>query len=171
VWLGPWLPVARPNIEKLFYRLLEKGRDEYFESMDDWDLSPGAAPADPAFALSASLTRLRGLPLGGTGTAATAQSQTDSGILSPRSSGSGGLRLHDGRATLLARKLAPLDLSDGKVVPNYHRASLDIPRGSNSVDTPGRASMSAVTGSNVVPIKARSGSNPSTVGCVAARDG
>jgi len=57
------------------------------------------------------------------------------------------------------------------VVPNYQRASLDIPRGTNSVDVPGRASMSAVTGSNVVPIKARSGSNPSTVGCVAARGG
>jgi len=51
VWREARLPVARPNIEKLFYRLLEKGRDEYFENMDDWDLSPGA-PLLPAPAVA-----------------------------------------------------------------------------------------------------------------------
>ena len=58
----------------------------------------------------------------------------------------------DGRNTLLNRRITPMDLSSGVPVPNYHRASLDLPvRQAPGFEAPSRASMSAAPGTSYAP--------------------
>ena len=57
----------------------------------------------------------------------------------------------DGRATLVNRRISPMnvDLSSGVAVPNYHRTSLDLPaRNAPGFEQPSRASMSAAPGTS-----------------------
>ena len=149
-------PDRRPTIEKLFYRLLMKRKEEYFAMVGDDDLESVSSKQESAMPFVepfACITRGT-LTMHAPGhrsraglTCVAGASIANSASVASKSSHLAVPIVGDGRTSLRATLL---DMKSGVAVPNYHRASLDLPaRPISGVEAPSRASMSAAPGTGV----------------------